>query len=76
MNKQLNLQDVFLNQVRKDKVPLVIYLTNGFQQKGIIKGFDNFIVILETDGKMQMVYKHAISTIIPSKDIGLMSFGE
>lgn len=76
MNKQLNLQDVFLNQVRKDKVPLTVYLTNGYQQKGIIKGFDNFIVILESEGKLQMVYKHAISTIIPSREIALMSFGE
>lgn len=76
MNKQINLQDTFLNQVRKDKISLVVYLTNGFQQKGIIKGFDNFIVILETEGKMQMVYKHAISTIIPSKEISLKSFEE
>ncbi len=60
---------MFLNQVRKDKIVLVVYLTNGFQLKGVVKGFDNFIVVLETEGKQQMIYKHAISTIIPSREI-------
>ena len=69
MPKPVNLQDMFLNQVRKDKIVLVVYLTNGFQLKGIVKGFDNFIVVLETEGKQQMIYKHAISTIIPSREI-------
>jgi len=69
MSKPINLQDVFLNQVRKDKIIVVVYLTNGFQLKGLVKGFDNFIVILETEGKQQMIYKHAISTIIPSREI-------
>lgn len=73
MGKPINLQDVFLNQVRKDKNIVVIYLTNGFQLKGLVKGFDNFIVILETEGKQQMIYKHAISTIIPSKEVHLMT---
>ena len=73
MSKAINLQDVFLNQVRKDKNIVVIYLTNGFQLKGLVKGFDNFIVILETEGKQQMIYKHAISTIIPSKEVHLMA---
>ena len=72
MSKPINLQDVFLNQVRKDKTSILIYLTNGFQLKGIVRGFDNFIVILETEGKQQMIYKHAISTIIPSKEVQLM----
>lgn len=72
MAKPINLQDVFLNQVRKDKITVVIYLTNGFQLKGYVKGFDNFIVILETEGKQQMIYKHAISTVIPSKEVHLM----
>jgi len=72
MSKAINLQDVFLNQVRKDKTSILIYLTNGFQLKGIVRGFDNFIVILETEGKQQMIYKHAISTIIPSKEVQLM----
>lgn len=64
-----NLQDTFLNQARKDKVAVVVYLTNGFQIRGCVIGFDNFIVILEVDGKQNMIYKHAISTIIPTKDI-------
>ena len=72
MSKAINLQDVFLNQVRKDKTSILIYLTSGFQLKGIVRGFDNFIVILETEGKQQMIYKHAISTIIPSKEVQLM----
>ncbi len=69
MAKLANLQDMFLNQVRKNNSVLVVYLTNGFQLKGTVKGFDNFIVILETEGKQQMIYKHAISTIIPAKEI-------
>ncbi len=60
---------MFLNQARREKVEVVIYLTNGFQLKGLVRGFDNFIVILETEGKQQMIYKHAISTIIPSRRI-------
>lgn len=72
MSKSINLQDVFLNQVRKDKISILVYLTNGFQLKGIVRGFDNFIVILEAEGKQQMIYKHAISTIIPSKEVQLM----
>lgn len=68
MNKtQINLQDSFLNQVRKENVPVTIYLVNGFQLKGHVRGFDNFTVILEHEGKQQMVYKHAISTISPLK---------
>lgn len=73
MSKPINLQDVFLNQVRKDKITVVIYLTNGFQLKGNVRGFDNFIVILEAEGKQQMIYKHAISTIIPAKEVQLMT---
>lgn len=70
MNRQqINLQDAFLNQVRKDNIPVTIYLVNGFQLKGNVKGFDNFTVILDFDGKQQMVYKHAISTISPLKPI-------
>ncbi|ADG82348.1 RNA chaperone Hfq [Thermincola potens] len=66
---QINLQDAFLNQVRKENIPVTIYLVNGFQLKGMVKGFDNFTVILELDGKQQMVYKHAVSTISPLKPI-------
>jgi host factor-I protein len=72
MNKQqVNLQDFFLNQVRKDGTSVTIYLVNGFQSKGIVRGFDNFTVILEVEGKQQMVYKHAISTIMPHRPINL-----
>ena len=72
MNKNLNLQDVFLNQARKDKISLTIFLTNGFQFKGIVKGFDSYTVILECEGKQQLVFKHAISTIIPTKPISVL----
>lgn len=66
---QINLQDSFLNQVRKDSVPVTIYLINGFQLKGIVRGFDNFTIILDTDGKQQLVYKHAVSTITPFRTV-------
>lgn len=71
MSKIMNLQDVLLNQLRKEKVLSTVFLTNGFQLKGIIKGFDNFVVILESEGKQQMIYKHAISTLVPSKAVNL-----
>lgn len=70
--KAMNLQDVFLNQARKDRIPLTIFLTNGFQFKGIIRGFDSYVVILETDGRQQLVYKHAISTIVPARAISIL----
>ncbi len=66
---QINLQDSFLNQVRKENIPVTIFLVNGFQLKGQVKGFDNFTVIIELEGKQQMVYKHAISTIAPLRSI-------
>ena len=70
MNKvSINLQDVFLNQVRKEHIPIVIYLINGFQLKGIVRGFDNYTIILDSEGKQQMVYKHAVSTLIPQKQV-------
>lgn len=72
MTKGMNLQDVFLNQARKDKTPVTIFLTNGFQFKGTIRGFDGFTVILDCDGKQNLVYKHAISTIIPAKQISIL----
>jgi len=72
MQKIINLQDVFLNQVRKDRTMVTIYLTNGFQFKGLVKGFDNFTVILESDGKQDLVYKHAISTIIPARPVSIL----
>jgi host factor-I protein len=69
VSKAINLQDVFLNQVRKEKIMVTVFLTNGFQLKGLVKGFDNFILILDSEGKQQMIYKHAISTIVPAKPI-------
>ncbi|MFY9140129.1 MAG: RNA chaperone Hfq [Thermacetogeniaceae bacterium] len=68
---QINLQDYFLNQIRKEGIPITVFLVNGFQLKGNLRGFDNFTVILESEGKQQMVYKHAISTIVPNKPINL-----
>lgn len=70
MNKQSNnLQDIFLNNARKNKILVSIYLVNGFQVKGTVKGFDNFTVILDCEGKQMLVYKHSITTITPSKPI-------
>lgn len=70
---QLNLQDAFLNQVRKEKVAVTIYLVNGFQIKGMIRGFDNFTVIIEFEGRQQMVYKHAISTVSPVRPVNILN---
>ncbi|GEA15319.1 MAG: host factor-I protein [Moorella sp. (in: firmicutes)] len=73
MNKTGNLQDLFLNVLRRDNTPVTIYLVNGFQLKGIVRGFDNFTVVLDSDGKQQMIYKHAISTITPFRPVNLMA---
>ena len=70
---QLNMLDAFLNQIRREKIPVTIYLVNGFQIKGLIKGFDNFTAIVEQEGRQQMVYKHAISTIAPIKPISILA---
>lgn len=67
----LNLQDAFLNQIRKENILVTVYLVNGYQIKGYIKGFDNFTVVLENEGRQQMVYKHALSTVSPSRNINL-----
>jgi len=69
-SRGLNLQDTYLNQLRKEKTPVVIYLTNGVRLKGVIKGFDNFVVLLK-ESAQSLIYKHAISTIVPEKDIEL-----
>ena len=71
MQKTQNLQDVFLNQLRRDKNGVTMFLMNGFQLHGIVKGFDGFTVVLDTDGKQQLIYKHAISTIVPAKPLDL-----
>lgn len=70
-NEKQNLQDVFLNHVRKNKVPVTIFLVNGVKLQGVITWFDNFCMLLRRDGQSQLVYKHAISTVMPSKPITL-----
>ena len=69
MSDNLNLQDAILKEVIRDRVPLTLFLMNGFQLRGIITGFDSFVVVLVSDGKQQMIYKHAISTLAPMKPL-------
>ena len=69
MQKTQNIQDTLLNQIRRDKQTVTFFLMNGFQMKGIVRSFDSFVVILETDGKQQMIYKHAISTLAPIRPL-------
>lgn len=71
MQKTQNLQDIFLNQVRRDRSVVTMFLMNGFQLHGVVKGFDGFTVVLESDGKQQLIYKHAISTVVPPRPIEL-----
>ncbi|MBU6081116.1 MULTISPECIES: RNA chaperone Hfq [Allobacillus] len=73
MANTTNLQDTYLNKLRKEKVFLTVILMNGFQLRGVIKSFDNFTVLIETDGKQQLIFKHAISTFAPSKNVDLDS---
>jgi host factor-I protein len=71
MGKAINLQDMFLNQVRKEGIAVTIYLTNSVQLKGQVRGFDAFTVLLDSPGKpTQLVYKHAVASIVPSRPIG------
>lgn len=69
-NKSQSLQDAFLNQLRKEKMPVIIYLANGVRLKGVIKGFDSFVILLK-EATQQLIYKHAVSTIVPEKEIDL-----
>ena len=69
MSDVINLQDAILNEVRRERVPVTLFLMNGFQLRGIVTGFDSFVVVLVTDGKQQMIYKHAISTLAPMKQL-------
>lgn len=71
MKGSMNLQDVFLNKARKDGISITVFLINGYQLKGVVKGFDNYTLILDSEGKQQLIYKHAISTIVPSKIINV-----
>ena len=69
MSEAMNLQDAILRECRKEHVPLTLFLMNGFQLRGIITGYDSFVVVLVSDGKQQMIYKHAISTLAPMKPL-------
>jgi host factor-I protein len=75
-DKKQNLQDVFLNSVRKSKTPLTIFLVNGVKLQGVVTWFDNFCVLLRREGQVQLVYKHAISTIMPSQPVDLFERDE
>ena len=66
-----NLQDIFLTRARKENLPVTLFLVNGFQLRGTISGFDCFVVVLDSEGKQQVIYKHAISTIVPLNRISL-----
>ena len=67
--QQNNLQDIFLNNARKNEVPVAIHLTNGFKLQGFVKGFDSFTVVLDQEGEQKLIYKHAITTVTPTKPI-------
>ena len=69
MTEQANLQQAILEEVRREKVPVTLFLMNGFQLRGVVTGFDSQVVILVTDGKQQMIYKHAISTLAPIRPL-------
>ena len=71
MQNKANLQELFLLRARRDKGPVTVFLMNGFQMRGIITGFDAFVVVLDSDGKQQVIYKHAISTVAPLRPVDL-----
>jgi host factor-I protein len=65
----INYQDAVLSAVRRENIGITVYLTNGFQIRGFVKAFDNYVIIIEAEGKQQMVYKHAVSTVVPQKTV-------
>ena len=69
MTEQINLQDAILKEVCRERIPITLFLMNGFQLRGVITGFDSSVVVLVTDGKQQMIYKHAISTLAPIRSL-------
>ena len=71
MQKTQNLQDAFLNQFRRERTNITVFLVNGFQMHGVIRAYDGFTVVLDSDGRQQLIYKHAISTIIPPRPVEL-----
>lgn len=64
MQKKINLQDLFLLRLRQERLPVTVFLMNGFQMRGTVTGYDPFVVVLESDGRQQVIYKHAISTVV------------
>ncbi len=74
--KKQNTQDYFLNQARVQRIPLTIFLMNGVQMKGRVVCFDSFVVVIDSDGKQQVIYKHAISTMIPAMPINFAGAAE
>ena len=76
MRGKINLQDAFLNQARKENMLTTVFLVNGYQIKGVVRSFDNFTLMLEVEGKQQLVYKHAVSTIIPVRNLNLRAMEE
>ena len=71
MQKNNNLQEIFLTQLRRERRPVTMFLMNGFQMRGIITGFDQFVIMLQSDGRQQMIYKHAVSTMTPAVPVHL-----
>lgn len=71
MQKTQNLQNAFLNYIRREKIPVTLFLMNGFQLRGVVRSFDSFVVLIDADGRQQMIYKHAISTIAPARPVSL-----
>ena len=76
MQKKTNLQDLFLLRIRQDRLPVTLFLMNGFQMRGTIAGFDAFVVVLDSDGRQQVIYKHAVSTIVPIRSVELREMEE
>ena len=70
MQKTQNLQDAFLNYIRREKIPVTLFLMNGFQLRGVVRSFNSFVVLIDADGR-QMIYKHAISTVAPARPVSL-----
>ena len=71
MSDAINLQEAILKEVRRDKVPVTLFLMNGFQLRGVITGFDSFSLVLDSDGRQQFIYKHAVSTLVPLRPLSL-----
>ncbi len=73
MKNNVKMQDVFLNEVRKNHIQITIFLISGYQIKGYVNGFDPFTIMIDSDGKQQLIYKHAVSTIVPQSRVNMMS---